>query len=37
MATTEELETMRSQLAQLRDHNNALQASMETMQQKQLE
>jgi hypothetical protein len=37
MATPEELESMRTQLAQLKDHNDALQASMETMQQKQLE
>ena len=37
MATAEELESMRTQLAQLKDHNDALQASMETMQQKQLE
>jgi hypothetical protein len=37
MATQEELESMRTQLAQLKEHNDALHASMETMQQKQLE
>jgi hypothetical protein len=37
MATQEELESMRTQLAQLKEHNDALQASMETIQQKQLE
>jgi hypothetical protein len=35
MATQEELESMRTQLAQLKEHNDALPASMETMQQKQ--
>jgi hypothetical protein len=35
MATAEELESMQTQLAQLKEHNEALQASMETMQQKQ--
>jgi hypothetical protein len=37
MATAEELESMRTQLAQLQDRNDALQASMENIQQKQLE
>lgn len=37
MATQEELESMRTQLAQLQDQNDALQASMENIQQKQLE
>jgi hypothetical protein len=37
MATAEELESMRTQLPQLKEHNDALQASMETMQQKQQE
>jgi hypothetical protein len=37
MATQEELESMRTQLAQLQDRNDALQASMENIQQKQLE
>lgn len=37
MATPEELESLRTQLAQLKEHNEALQGSMETLQQKQLE
>jgi hypothetical protein len=37
MATPEELESMRTELAQLKEHNDALQASMETMQHKQQE
>jgi len=37
MATPKEFETLRTQLTQLRDQNEALQASMETIQQKQQE
>jgi len=37
MATPEELESLRTQLAQIKEHNEALQASMETIQQKQQE
>lgn len=37
MATAEELESLKTQLAQLREHNEALQVSMETIQQKQQE
>jgi len=37
MAIIEEFETLRTQLAQLREQNEALQASMETSQQKQHE
>jgi len=37
MATLEEFESLRTQLAQLKEHNEALQASMETIQQKQQE
>lgn len=37
MATAEELESLRTQLAQLKEHNDALQVSMEAIQQKQQE
>jgi len=37
MATPEEFESLRTQLAQLKEHNETLQASMETIQRKQQE
>jgi len=35
MATPEEVEMMRTHIAQLREQNEAMQASMETIQQQQ--
>jgi len=37
MATQEEVETIRAQIAQLIEQNEALQASVETIQQQQLQ
>jgi len=37
MATQEEVETMKAQIAQLIEQNEALQASVETIQQQQLQ
>jgi len=37
MATPEEVETMKAQIAQLKEQNEALNASLETIQQKQQE